>query len=748
MKTLIKKSCLTASVILLALLNGYGQCTLFSEPFTSTLGQFTSANNVGGSSWSFTSTCTASNLTGHTAPGAAIFQSTTTLCQYGTAANSVSGNLSSTSIFLPSSGTKTLTFKYYLVNECAGTCTQDVLSVMISTNGGSSYSTILSSASTMGSTNGSWIPISYNLAAYSGMNINIRFNFYTPDGLANNFDGVYVDDVTVSVSPTPTISVTPSSVAICAGGSTTLTASGASSYSWIPAAGLSATTGSTVTANPTVTTTYTVTGSFATGCTNTATTTVTVNPSPTVTVSPASTSTCAGNPTTLNANGAATYSWSPPDGLNMTSGPTVTATPTVTTTYTVTGTSAGCTNTATATVTITPGPAPPTAGSNSPLCEGTTLNLTASTISGATYEWSGPGGYMDPSQNPSISGVTASHAGTYSVTVMVGGCTSAPATVNVIINAAVAPVITSSGPTTFCDGGSVDLVSTGNNHLWTTGETTQSITVTQSGTFSVTATDANGCIGTSSGIAVTVNPNPAVNFMGLNSGYCLANPPSTLVGNPAGGIFTGPGVSGNSFDPAMAGAGAHTVMYAYTDANGCSGSESQMTIISNNAFVTLGPDTMVCNTAPPFILIPGSFSEYLWHDNSTGSSFTVNPPALGIGLHTFYVDVTDVNGCMGVDSIEVNVSGCVGFSEAEIMQVSVLPNPTNGILNLTIGNCASNALTIKITNIAGQVIFEKKNSVSQGVYSGQLDLSAFAKGIYYLDVNDGLRSANYKIVLQ
>jgi hypothetical protein len=104
---------------------------------------------------------------------------------------------------------------------------------------------------------------------------------------------------------------------------------------------------------------YTVTVTYPNGCTATATTTVTVNPLPTITVSPSSTSICLGNPTTLTAGGAVSYSWSPMAGLSSSTGTSVTANPSTNTTYTVTGTDAnGCTNSASATVTVIPVPFP------------------------------------------------------------------------------------------------------------------------------------------------------------------------------------------------------------------------------------------------------------------------------------------------------------------------------------------------------------------------------------------------------
>jgi beta-galactosidase len=79
-------------------------------------------------------------------------------------------------------------------------------------------------------------------------------------------------------------------------------------------------------------------------------------------------------------------------------------------------------------------PAAPTASYNNPIYAGMTLNLTASTVAGATYSWSGPNGFTSMDQNPSITNATAPAAGIYNVTVTVGGCTSAPGTVTVTVN--------------------------------------------------------------------------------------------------------------------------------------------------------------------------------------------------------------------------------------------------------------------------------------------------------------------------
>jgi hypothetical protein len=88
---------------------------------------------------------------------------------------------------------------------------------------------------------------------------------------------------------------------------------------------------------------------------------------------------------------------------------------------------------------------------------------------------------------------------------------TATATVTINVNATPGAAITSNSPTTFCDGESVILTSgTADLYSWSTGSTSQSITVSQSGTYTVAASNNNGCSSTAS-TNVLVNPLPLVN---------------------------------------------------------------------------------------------------------------------------------------------------------------------------------------------------------------------------------------------
>jgi gliding motility-associated-like protein len=143
-----------------------------------------------------------------------------------------------------------------------------------------------------------------------------------------------LDTVTVFVLPPPVITCLNDSV--CKGQSAILTASGAVSYSWSPGVVLVNTAGDTVKSNSLTSVSYTVTGTGSNGCTQSLPVKVIVNPLPTLQIYGKDTL-CIGSSTTLSATGASSYSWSPANQLNTSSGPVVTANPAAPITYTVTG---------------------------------------------------------------------------------------------------------------------------------------------------------------------------------------------------------------------------------------------------------------------------------------------------------------------------------------------------------------------------------------------------------------------------
>jgi len=139
--------------------------------------------------------------------------------------------------------------------------------------------------------------------------------------------------------------------------------------------------------------------------------------------------------------------------------------------------------------------------------------------------------------------------------------------------------------TEICQGDQTTLTATGAvNYSWspTTGlssSTGSSVLASPSATttYTVTGTNANGTSNTAQ-ITVTVNSNPVVSILGLPSSSLSATP-IVLNGTPAGGTFTGPGVVFNAFNPSVSGPGVFTIIYSYTDANGCSGDDNGIVLV-------------------------------------------------------------------------------------------------------------------------------------------------------------------------
>jgi PKD repeat protein len=443
------------------------------------------------------------------------------------------------------------------------------------------------------------------------------------------------DVVTVAVTPLPAADA-GANVSICNGSSTALNASGGTSYSWLPAAGLSSTTVSNPVASPTVTTTYTVTVTNS-GCSATDVVTVTVNPVP---LADAGTNVtiCNGSSTSLSASGGGGYSWSPATGLSNAFIPNPVASPSTTTSYTVTVTNGGCSSTDAVTVTVNPAPLAD-AGSNVTICDGASATLNAS--GGISYNWI-PAGSLSSS---TISNPVASPASTTTYTVTVTdaiGCSATDAvTVSVNIVAADA-----GANTTVCTGFSTTLnASGGTSYSWTPAGTLSSATIanpvaspTATTTYTVTVTNA-GCSATDV-VTVTVNTTLTADA-GSDTTICAgasialnATGGSSYSWSPASGLSSA-SVSNPVATPAI------TTTYTVTvSSGGCSFTDAVTVTVESLPAANITPDgpTTFCQ-GDSVTLTSSAGNAYLWTGGATASSITVYASG------TYAVTVTSANGC-------------------------------------------------------------------------------------------------------
>jgi GEVED domain/Secretion system C-terminal sorting domain/Ig-like domain CHU_C associated len=211
-------------------------------------------------------------------------------------------------------------------------------------------------------------------------------------------------------------------------------------------------------------------------------------------------------------------------------------------------------------------------GLDSTQCGGSIL-LDAGLTADAMYVWQ---------DNSAAQTFTASTSGLYYVTVSdsLTGC-AASDSVNVTINAI--PVVNLGADSAQC-GGTI-LLDAGTlvngQYAWQDASSNQTYTATTSGLYYVNVMDSTTGCNSSDSVNVTINSNPTVTFSIAQTTICVDDAILNLVGSPVGGVFSGStGISGTTFNPAVAGAGSYTIVYDFTDVNGCQGTASDAITVS------------------------------------------------------------------------------------------------------------------------------------------------------------------------
>lgn len=305
----------------------------------------------------------------------------------------------------------------------------------------------------------------------------------------------------LTVNALPDVSVSSNGpTEFCDGGSVELSATGGeNSYQWFM-------NGEEIDGANSENYTATASGSYsvvitdANGCKNQSEeVTVNVNANPVATIDPASDmSFCEGGVQVYEANDGdgLSYQWTW-NGESIEGATAASYEATQTGTYAVIVTNeSGCTATSsgsTLTVNENPEASIDPAGTIE-LCEGESATINANSGNNLTYQWEMNGEPIDGATNQSYS---TGDAGNYSVVVTSdAGCSSVSAEVTVSVNPL--PVVFLGSDTTICDTSSITLDAGAGfeSYEWSTEETTQTITVNQSGVYSVTVADANGCSAT------------------------------------------------------------------------------------------------------------------------------------------------------------------------------------------------------------------------------------------------------------
>ena len=325
-------------------------------------------------------------------------------------------------------------------------------------------------------------------------------------------------------------------------------------------------------------------------------------------------------------------------------------------TYTYTDTITGCTNFAFNDITVVPGPSVAwTALLLDQCADATNYILPAGTPANGVF--SGPG-VTGNVFNASLVG-PGTYTLTYSYTFTGSGCSGS--TSNTIVVLPLPTLTWGTALTSQCiTSTSYTLTGTSpsNGTYSGPGVVGNNFNASAAGlglhTITYTFTDANGCTNSITN-TITVNPLPTVSF-GVLSAVCVSQSAFALTtGSPAGGTYSGNGVSSGNFNPAVAGVGTHTLTYTYSSGSGCTASATTTITVYSLPTVTLSPIAAVCINTAAFTLTNGSPAGGTY--SGTGISAGIfNPANAGAGTHTITYTVTNANNCTASATTTITVN--------------------------------------------------------------------------------------------
>jgi len=491
--------------------------------------------------------------------------------------------------------------------------------------------------------------------------------------------------------------------------------------------------------------TYSVTVTDVNGCIGTNSVNITIVPSTPVSLG-LDTVECASTGVVLNAGIATTYVWT-----NVSTGAIVSTASTLTVPatgeYAVQITNSGCSSTDTIVVTLNASPSF-SLGPDATICDQLFLNATIPLGGPYSYSWN------TLAVSPAI---TVTSTGTYNVLITnTSTLCSAIDSIDVIINPL--PTVALGSDTSLCSYQTItlDAGNTGSSFVWNSGQTTQTINVSASGTYSVTVTDGFGC-SSSDPIQVTILPVFSID-LGPDKPFC---PGSTLI------LDAGLTTSGNTYlwensSTILTTTATYTVadtgMYYLTvsDSYNCLANDSVKVIPSNISLYALflaaseiieGQELVFINLSYPRPYTSQWYLDNVLVTNDSSPTIAFNGP-VSPPSDIIYVTLKVNNGyCTSILTKPITVSPAfmpvptegekpvTPKEEAlfsQINQVNLYPNPNSGIFNFSIDITKETIAMINIYSITGALVYSEKRFVSSGVIP--YDFQELNPGMYFFTI--------------
>jgi PKD repeat protein len=500
---------------------------------------------------------------------------------------------------------------------------------------------------------------------------------------------------------------------VCQGAEAIIKAQNAVTYLW--------STGETdalIRVYPQKTTTYVVTATYS-NCDQVVPWTITVTPSG-VSINATKDASCKGEKITLSSSDGKPYTWNTGETASS-----INVIPTKDTTYSFNIPAPGCLFTVTKDIKIGTGVTSPTvlALGATTFCQGNETTLVAPSDM-STYKWS---------SGETTQTIKASKAGNYVVTVTQNGCEGVSKATTITVNPLPAATISSSAGATICNGANLTLSAPANldSYFWSNNEVGKSTTVTQAGTYTVTVSDAKGCIGVSQPFAVALSSSPTANA-GADVAICNGSTTSLAV------------ISAGGTSPYTYAWSPATSLSAANVANPTAGpiqtTTYTVTVIDNKGCTNADAVVVTVNPAPAVPTVTTN-KNLLTSSATSGNQWFFNGQAIaGATAQTYAitkdgkysVKVSNTSNCSAT-SVELTLK-FIGTDEVLSEQsFRIFPNPMSDFLMIQIK--AASAKKLEVTDVLGRVILSQDLQSAES-FEQRLNTTTWNSGTYFINIKN------------
>lgn len=304
-----------------------------------------------------------------------------------------------------------------------------------------------------------------------------------------------------------------------------------------------------------------------------------------------------------------------------------------------------------------------------------------------------------------------------------------------------APIQVSLGnDTAFCAGQTfgitLDAQNPGATYLWQDNSTNQQLSANAGGIYNVTVTDAFGCQGGDT-LVVVENVNPVVS-LGNDLDYC-ANVSFTQTldaGNASASFAWSTGASTQTI--AVTQQGVYSVVV--TDVNGCTGTDT--VVVTENPAPVAAITVANLQASGADLAANAGFNSYAWSTGQTTQNISVTASG------SYWVLVTDANGCTDYDTVQVTLPLGIGESGDDVFKVRLWPNPAAAVAQLHLEHYPGMEAECTIYDISGKLMMQQNLEVLGGAATMQVNMHDWAPGTYMVVVRGAAAPRIFRLIRQ